>query len=53
MKKIDYPIDFVVTWVDSTDPVWQAEYSKYRGGDALKMQQGSEAGTSFATGLGQ
>ena len=32
MKKIDYPIDFVVTWVDSTDPVWQAEYSKYRGG---------------------
>ena len=29
--KLDYPIDFVVTWVDSTDPDWLAEYSRYRG----------------------
>lgn len=26
------PIDFVVTWLDSSDPEWQKEYSKYRGG---------------------
>lgn len=26
----DFPIDFVVTWVDSSDPEWIAEYSKYR-----------------------
>ena len=25
----DYPIDFVVTWVDGNDPVWQAEKAKY------------------------
>ena len=27
-----HPIDFVVTWLDSSDPEWQKEYSKYRGG---------------------
>lgn len=26
----DYKIDFVVTWVDSNDPQWQEEYSRYR-----------------------
>lgn len=26
---IDYPIDFVVPWVDGSDPVWQAEHDKY------------------------
>ena len=25
-----YPIDFVVTWVDGNDPVWQAEKAKYQ-----------------------
>lgn len=25
----DYPVDFVVTWVDGNDPVWQAEKAKY------------------------
>ena len=25
----NYPIDFVVTWVDGNDPVWQAEKAKY------------------------
>lgn len=29
MKNDDYPIDFVVTWVDGNDPVWQAEKAKY------------------------
>lgn len=24
-------IDFVVTWLDSGDPLWQAEYQKYKG----------------------
>ena len=24
-------IDFVVTWLDSSDPVWQEQYSKYKG----------------------
>ena len=32
----NYPIDFVITWVDGSDPVWQAEKAKYKGtvGDA-------------------
>ncbi|WP_370840216.1 stealth family protein [Megamonas funiformis] len=25
----NYPIDFVVTWVDGNDPIWQAEKAKY------------------------
>ena len=25
MKNENYPIHFVVTWVDGNDPVWQAE----------------------------
>ena len=28
--KTNYPIDFVVTWLDSNDPVWLREYGKYR-----------------------
>jgi len=28
MKK-NYPIDFVITWLDGNDPEWQAEYKKY------------------------
>ena len=30
MKK-EIPIDFVVTWLDSTDPKWQQEFGKYKG----------------------
>lgn len=26
---VDFPIDFVVTWVDGGDPVWQQEKAKY------------------------
>lgn len=29
MIEDNYPIDFVVTWVDGNDPVWQAEKAKY------------------------
>lgn len=25
----DYPIDFVVPWVDGSDPIWQAEFKKH------------------------
>lgn len=28
---MDTKIDFVVTWLDSNDPVWQEEYRKYKG----------------------
>lgn len=28
---MEYPIDFVVTWLDSSDPKWQEEYSFYKG----------------------
>ena len=31
MKREQYPIDFVVTWLDSSDPVWIKEYQKYKG----------------------
>lgn len=27
----EYPIDFVITWVDGNDPEWQKEYFKYKG----------------------
>ena len=27
---MEYKIDFVVTWVDSNDPQWKAEYAKYK-----------------------
>lgn len=28
---MNHKIDFVVTWLDSTDPNWQQEYNKYKG----------------------
>lgn len=32
-KKEEYPIDFVITWVDGNDPEWKKEYYKYKGLD--------------------
>lgn len=29
----NYPIDFVITWVDGNDPKWQEEKAKYKGQD--------------------
>ena len=26
---MDFPIDFVVTWVDGSDPIWRKKKSKY------------------------
>ena len=31
MKEKSFPIDFIITWVDGNDPVWQAEKAKYKG----------------------
>ncbi|MCH5246562.1 MAG: Stealth CR1 domain-containing protein [Muribaculaceae bacterium] len=31
MFQENYPIDFVVTWVDMNDPEWQKEFNKYSG----------------------
>ena len=28
---MEHPIDFVVTWLDSSDPVWQEQYDEYKG----------------------
>lgn len=28
-KKVNFPIDIVITWVDQTDPKWQAKFKKY------------------------
>lgn len=33
MKQEPHPIDFVVTWLDSTDPEWQKKYNQYKGVD--------------------
>lgn len=30
-NKIDYPVDFVLIWVDGNDPKWKEEYCKYKG----------------------
>lgn len=34
----DYPIDFVITWVDGSDPTWQKEKAKYQSNDELSLQ---------------
>ena len=31
MKTENYPIDFVLTWVDGSDRTWKDEYNKYKG----------------------
>ena len=41
-KAEDYPIDFVVTWVDDTDPIWMAEKEGY-----LKKQDRQTQADSF------
>ena len=28
-KKVDFPIDFIISWVDQDDPVWKAKYNRY------------------------
>ena len=33
IKEYNYPIDFVIIWVDGNDPEWQKEYRKYKGLD--------------------
>lgn len=33
----DYPIDFVITWVDGSDLVWQRSKAKYSGKDVLEI----------------
>lgn len=30
MEQQQYPIDFVVTWLDSSDPLWQTQFAKYK-----------------------
>ena len=30
MEKQQYPIDFVVTWLDSSDPEWQKNFVKFK-----------------------
>ena len=30
MKKDDCEIDFVLTWVDNTDPIWQEQFNFYK-----------------------
>ena len=38
-KKLDeYPIDFVITWVDGNDSEWKKEYNKYKGLDGDQAQ---------------
>lgn len=39
---MDKKIDFVVTWLDSTDPAWQTEYVKYKK-ESTKMADTSAA----------
>lgn len=40
-NKNEYPIDFVIIWVDGNDPAWQKEYFKYKG------EQGDQSATRF------
>ena len=39
-----FPIDFVMTWVDDTDPEWKKEFNKYKGIDETAAgSDGSDA----------
>ncbi len=40
---IDYPIDFVITWVDGNDPLWQQEKSLY----SETIKTGDQSETRF------
>ena len=31
IAELDYPVDFVVTWVDGSDPLWLAQKAQYTG----------------------
>lgn len=39
----DYPVDFVVLWVDGNDPEWLAEKSKYQKNDAVIKKDNTAA----------
>ena len=42
--KENYPIDFVLTWVDGNDPAWQEEFRKYyRDSFSPPLRSGSSA----------
>lgn len=41
-KRMEDPIDFVVTWVNGSDPVWKAEKLKYEGKDAESTGDSSD-----------
>lgn len=36
-KELEYPIDFVLPWVDGSDPVWRAEKAKYMGEESSSV----------------
>lgn len=33
MKSVNFPIDFVITWVDQSDLVWKKKYNHYKYGE--------------------
>ncbi|MCR5577535.1 MAG: Stealth CR1 domain-containing protein [Oscillospiraceae bacterium] len=39
----DFPVDFVVTWVDGNDPVWQAKKRQYEGSLDSDTKKGNSA----------
>lgn len=39
MSKENFPIDFVVTWVDGGDPQWLSKHDVYSGEDSLDMKK--------------
>ena len=40
---MNFPIDFVVTWVDGSDPIWRKKKSRYDGSvDTSKKSMNSE-----------
>ena len=38
MKQQQYPIDFVVTWLDSSDQEWQTLFAKYKERETGRME---------------
>ncbi len=40
--KDDFPIDFVIPWVDGSDPEWIAEFNKYAPKEKRRKTDASE-----------
>lgn len=49
LEQVSFPVDAVYTWVDSSDPAWQAEFARVDSHDADDGQATSRSPSRFAS----